>query len=342
MAEDLLKLKLIFKVPTKTDERADELINDINNELKKSKKQGLGKKVIKKIKNIFFGKAEEKNLEYHNDESDNLEDDYKKLKRWYLKYYEDEGFRTKISKCIKDYELIYGNKNPEYGSKDLNLENNIKIEMNLCKTVFNKMSEEIKKSKAVQSIVNELFKINENFPKKEWEEILEEIELCHQKLKKAKQEAEEKEAEEKARKESEEKAKKEAREKLDKYWVFDWNMNVVLSSAKAKLNDLKESAGEYGEYILRESVRVKELADKKFEEGSLTPQYNHKTGDSFIGLKGPYYVLVNDVGQQYKNYKFGIYDCLNRKESSSPQAEEEALETLKNIYDNGGKYIEQN
>ncbi len=332
MAQDLLKLKIVFKVPNEVEEYATKLIEDINTELeeqKKSKKQGLGKRLIKKIKSIFSGKK----------------DEYKKLKKLYLKYYEDEGFRTKISKCITNYELIYGNKNPEYDSKDLNLGNNIKIEMNLCKTIFNKMSEEIKESEDVQSIVNALFKINENFPEKKWEEILEEIKSCQQKLEQAKKEAEEKEAKEKAKKEAEEKeaeekAKQKAREELDKYWVFDWNMDVVLSSATAELKKLKESAGEYGEYILRESVKVKELADKKFKKDSLTPQYNHKTGDSFIGRKGPYYVLVNDVGQRYKNYKFGIYDCLNRKESSSPQAEEEALETLKNIYDNGGKYIE--
>ena len=113
-----------------------------------------------------------------------------------------------------------------------------------------------------------------------------------------------------------------------------------LKNAIKKEGELKKLAGSYGKYILRTSVQVKELAKGGFKSGSLSPQYDHKGGDGWGLLRGPYYILVDGNGNKYPGYKYGTYDCLNRTVSEDLKAEEEALQTLKNIYNNGGKYVE--
>lgn len=440
LTQSLLELKITLKVPNAVEKYATELIKYMNTELekqKKSKNQGLGKKLIKQIKNIFLGKSENENEKKLDEQS--IKDSYKKLKRWYLKYYEDKIFREKASKCIREYEKIYGIENSEDNfykeNKDLSLGNSIKLEINLCKTILNdgEMSKEFRESKDVIEIVNKLIDENKKVQKgeKEWEDILNAIKIYRNELEKAKKnfkkeienkakkeieerkkqeaekkaiekaqrEAEEKEkkeieekkrieaekkaeestkieaqkeaekkikeeakrkakeeaekaqkAEEKERKKVEEEAKKKAREEaekekareeLDEYWVFDWNMGIKeLKNAIKKEGELKKLAGSYGKYILRTSVQVKELAKGGFKSGSLSPQYDHKGGDGWGLLRGPYYILVDGNGNKYPGYKYGTYDCLNRTVSENLKAEEEALQTLENIYNNGGKYVE--
>lgn len=217
LTQSLLELKITLKVPNAVEKYATELIKYMNTELekqKKSKNQGLGKKLIKQIKNIFLGKSENENEKKLDEQS--IKDSYKKLKRWYLKYYEDKIFREKASKCIREYEKIYDIENFEddSGNDYLSLGNNIKLEINLCKTILKKMSKELRESQDVIEVVNKLIDENKKLQKgeKDWEDILNAIKIYRNELEKAKKNFK-KEIENKAKKEIEERKKQEAEKK---------------------------------------------------------------------------------------------------------------------------------
>ncbi len=117
-------------------------------------------------------------------------------------------------------------------------------------------------------------------------------------------------------------------------YVFDSNMGTSGKKFNMEnLESIKKAAGDYGEYVLKEPIKV---SDVVLDGKTIVKQYDHEEGDKGSVFKGPYYILVDSNGEKYKKYRYGLSYCLNQ--SNKPTAEEKATEVLGNLWRNRGEY----
>lgn len=124
--------------------------------------------------------------------------------------------------------------------------------------------------------------------------------------------------------------RKKFEEEFLEFFVFDSNMGIESKNVKESVEFLKKKSS----FVITGPTKVRDILKK----GEISPQFDHTKGDKMAVFVGPYYILLNSLGKNYEKYKFGNYNCLNQKASSQPDAEKEAMETLKNLWRNRGEY----